>query len=173
MPDYSLNIHDDEAIKGNPDANVTLIEFGDYECPFSRMGYRYVQRLMKDHNEHLRFVFRHFPITKKHPHADICAEAALFAGQEGHFWEMHDLLYDNNFRLNREKLDEIAEEIGLDMYRFRMAIEDRTFKSRVQQDYRSGVKHGVDDTPTFFLNGEKYTDELDLKQLRSFIEEKF
>lgn len=71
MPDYSLNIHEDEAIKGNPKAKHTLIEFGDYECPYSRMGYRFVQRILKDHEEKLRFVFRHFPISKKHPHAEI------------------------------------------------------------------------------------------------------
>ncbi len=171
MPDYSLNIHEDEAIKGNPEAKHTLIEFGDYECPYSRMGYRFIQRILKDHEEKLRFVFRHFPISKKHPHAEICAEAALFAGQEGVFWEMHDLLFDHNLSLNRDKLDEFANQIGLDIFQFRMALENRTFKSRVQQDYRSGVKHGVNDTPSFFMNQIKYEGKLEMNTIRAFIEQ--
>jgi protein-disulfide isomerase len=170
MPDYSLHIHDDEAQLGNPKASNTLIEFGDYECPFSRMGYRYVQRILKDFDEQLRFVFRHFPITKKHPNADRSAEAALFSGKEELFWEMHDLLFDNSLKLTPDKIDEIAASIGLDMFRFRMAMQNRTFKFRVQQDYRSGIKHGVNDTPTFFLNEQKYTGALDLKELKAFIE---
>lgn len=84
---------------------------------------------------------------------------------------MHDLLFDHNLSLNREKLDEFADQIGLDIYQFRMALENRTFKSRVQQDYRSGVKHGVNDTPTFFMNQMKYEGKLEMNTLRAFIEQ--
>ncbi len=170
MADYSLSIRNEEAFKGPEDAPVTLIEYGDYECPYSRKGYRFVQRILNGHEQNIRFVFRHFPIKKKHPHAEICAEAALCAHDQGEFWGMHDLMFDNNLKLSRDKLDEFAQQLDLDLRKFHVDMESRQFKSRVQQDYRSGVKHGVDDTPTFFVNQEKYTGALDLKELKTFIE---
>ncbi len=168
MPDYSLNIRSEEFPKGNLDSSNILIEYGDYECPYSRLGYRFLQKILKE-NENLQFIFRHFPITKKHPHAQICAEAALCAGDQGKFWEMHDLLFLNNKNLSREKLDEFAEKLSLDMRKFTVDLETNEFKGWVQLDYRSGVKNGVDDTPTFFLNGEKYNGELDFSELKEFI----
>ncbi len=169
MPDYSLNIRNKEYPAGNPDATNTLIEYGDYECPYSRLGYRFVQKILKKNNN-LTFLFRHFPLTKKHPNAQISAEAALCAGDQGKFWEMHDLLFDNNRNLDREKLDEFAMMLDLDMRKFTVDLETNVFKNWVQLDYRSGIKNGVNDTPTFFLNGKKYLGELNLNTFQNFID---
>ncbi len=170
MAGYSLDIRNGEAFKGNEHASLVLIEYGDYECPYSRMGYRFVQRILKDHSDDIKFLFRHFPIKKKHPNAEICAEAALCANDQGKFWEMHDLMFNNNLKLSRDKLDEFAEELELDLRKFHIDLETHQFLKWVQQDFRSGVKHGVNDTPTFFLNKEKYTGKLDLKELKAFID---
>jgi protein-disulfide isomerase len=170
MPDYSLNIRDEEYPKGNLESQNILIEYGDYECPYSRLGYRFVQKILKEDQE-LQFVFRHFPIKKKHPHAEMSAEAALCAGSQDEFWEMHDLLFDNSQRLSREKLDEFAEKLDLDMRQFHVELESHSFLSWVQLDFRSGVKNNVDDTPTFFMNEKKYEGELEYKSLIKFISE--
>tara|TARA_R110002073_G_scaffold238623_1_gene399731 strand:+ start:123 stop:644 length:522 start_codon:yes stop_codon:yes gene_type:complete len=168
MPDYNLNIRNEEFPKGNLSSDNILIEYGDYECPYSRLGYRFVQKILKE-DESLQFAFRHFPIKKKHPHAEMCSEAALCAGAQGKFWEMHDLLFDNGQHLSREKLDELAETLELDMRQFHVDLEAHSYLSWVQLDFRSGVKNGVDDTPTFFMNEKKYKGDLNHNSVKEFI----
>lgn len=168
MPDYSLIIRSEEFPAGNLNSENILIEYGDYECPYSRLGYRFVQKILKE-DDNLKFVFRHFPIRKKHPHAEMCAEAALCAGAQDKFWGMHDLLFDNSQRLNRSKLDVFAENLELDMRKFHVDLESHEYLNWVNTDFRSGVKHGVDDTPTFFMNEKKYDGDLDYQQIKEFI----
>ncbi|MBO6622370.1 MAG: thioredoxin domain-containing protein [Balneola sp.] len=168
MSDYSLNIRNEEYPKGNLSSKNILIEYGDYECPYSRLGYRYIQKFLKEDTD-LKFIFRHFPIKKKHPHAEMCAEAALCAGDQGKFWEMHDLMFADNQNLSRERLEEFAQELDLDRRKFHVDLESQSFLSWVQKDFRSGVKNGVDDTPTFFVNETKYEGDLDYNQLKEFI----
>ncbi len=170
MPDYSLHIRNEEHRKGNPSSQNILIEYGDYECPFSRLGYRFAQKFLKD-DPNLQFVFRHFPIKKKHPNAEICAEAALCAGDQDRFWEMHDLLFENNQNLNRELLDDFAQTLNLDFRKFSVDLEAHSFLKWVQHDFRSGVKHGVNDTPTFFMNEKKYKGDLSYNAIKEFIRE--
>ncbi|MEP1151109.1 MAG: DsbA family protein [Balneola sp.] len=170
MSDYGLNIRGDEEPKGNLQSENILIEYGDYECPYSRLGYRFIQKILKD-DEDLMFSFRHFPIKKKHPHAEMCAEASLCARDQGKFWEMHDLLFDNGQRLSREKLDELAETLELDIRKFHVDLESHSFLSEVQKDFRSGVKNKVNDTPTFFMNETKYEGDLEFKSILSFVNE--
>jgi len=168
MADYSLNIRNEEFPKGNLSSKNILIEYGDYECPYSRLGYRFVQKILKE-DEDFKFVFRHFPIKKKHSNAEVCAEASLCSGAQDKFWEMHDLLFDNSQHLSRKKLDEFAEILELDMRKFHVDLESHEYLNWVNQDFRSGVKNGVDDTPTFFMNDKKYEGDLKYKQILEFI----
>lgn len=167
MSIYSIELRKEEFPKGDLQSANVLIEFGDYECPYSRLGYRFVQKILKD-EPNLKFMFRQFPL-KKHPNAHICAEAALCAGDQDKFWEMHDLLFDNNLNLSREKLDAFAEELNLDLRKFTVDLETNRFRNWVQTDYRTGVKHGVNDTPTFFFNGTKFESKLGLNTLKEFV----
>lgn len=169
MSDYGLQIRKEEHPKGSLSSKNILIEYGDYECPYSRLGYRFVQKILKD-DQDLQFIFRHFPIRKKHPHAEMSSEAALSAGAQHKFWEMHNLLFENTQKLNRDKLDELAEELELDLRQFHVDMEAHSYLSWIQKDFRSGVKNGVDDTPTFFMNEKKYEGKLGYKQIKEFIE---
>lgn len=168
MSDYGLQIRKEEHPKGNISSENILIEYGDYECPYSRLGYRFAQKVLKEDQE-LQFVFRHFPLKKKHQYAEMSAEAALCAGAQDKFWEMHDLLFDNGQQLNRIKLDELSEKLELNMRQCHVDLESHYYLSWVQTDFRSGVKNGVDDTPTFFMNEKKYEGDLDYKSLKKFI----
>lgn len=170
MSEYSLSITSDDYQTGPDAAPLSLIEYGDYQCPYSRLGYRYAQMALKHFGEDLRFVFRNFPIRKKHPLAQTAAEAALIAGKQGTFWEMHDTLFEENTGLEYDRILEIAEELELDLYSFKVDLSTGTFADRVQKDYRSGIIHGVDDTPTFFINEKKYPGELNYKQIRAALE---
>lgn len=171
MSNLTLDIRTKDYTLGPDDARVTLVEYGDYECPYSRKGYRFAQMLLRHHEGLIRFVFRNFPLRKIHPHAQTCAEAALAAGEQGKFWEMHNLLFDNNRNLSKDKLFQFAEKIGLDVNRFKADLEQENFKKRVTEDFRSGVKSGVEKTPTFFVNGKKYKGELEYRGLESFVED--
>jgi protein-disulfide isomerase len=113
----------------------------------------------------LRFVFRNFPITTSHEFAELGAEAAEAAADQGKFWEMHDALYENQFRLSEELVLELAEELGLDVERFAKALEAGTFRRRVKDDFMSGVKSGVNGTPGFFINGRRYDESWDFEPL--------
>ncbi len=170
MSDLYIEISEDDYTLGSPDAPHTLLEYGDYECPYSRLGYRFSQMLLKEYNENLNFTFRNFPIRKKHPNAQLAAEAALCAGAQDRFWEMHDLLFKHNRTLSENRILDFAEDIGLDLYRFRVNLTTNEFAGRVTSDFRGGIKSGVDDTPTFFLNGKRYSGELDYKQLKAFVD---
>jgi protein-disulfide isomerase len=170
MSDLYIDLSEDDYILGNPEAEYTLLEYGDYECPFTRMGYRFAQLLLKNYPNTLNFSFRNFPLRKKHPNAQIAAEAALCAGAQNRFWEMHDLLFENNRALSEARILEFAEDIGVDMYRFKVDLTTNEFTKQVTTHFRGGVKSGVDDTPAFFMNGERYSGELDYKELKAFIE---
>ena len=143
-------------IAGPDSAPVTLVEYGDYECPFCGAAYPIVKTVQRTLGEDLRFVFRNFPLAEAHPHARKAAQAAEAAGAQGKFWEMHDLLYENQQALELEDLIGYAKTLGIDTVRFARELEDGTYEKRVRDDFRSGVKSGVNGTPTFFINGERY-----------------
>jgi protein-disulfide isomerase len=146
----------EDHIAGPDDAPVTLVEFGDYECPYCGMAHPIVKRAQRELRSQLRFVFRNFPLAEAHPHARLAAQAAEAAGAQGKFWEMHDTLFENQDALELEDLVGYAESIGLDAVRFARDLEAGTFEKRVRDDFRSGVKSGVNGTPTFFINGARY-----------------
>ena len=140
---------------GPADAPLTLVEYGDYECPGCMQTYPAVERLLKDKGDRLRFVFRHFPLTSVHPHAAVAAQAAEAAGAQGKFWQMHRLLYDRHDGLKLDDLDHMALTLGLEVYRFQSDLTSRRWAAKVQRQAEGGEASGVTGTPTFFLNGRR------------------
>ena len=147
---------DRDHIQGPSDAAVTLLEYGDYECPYCGAAYPIIKQVQETMGERLRFVFRNFPITTAHPHAEQAAEAAEAAAAQGKFWPMHDLLYENQQRLETDDLVDYADRLALDVERFRRELDDHTHAARVREDFMSGVRSGVNGTPTFYIDGTRY-----------------
>ena len=145
----------DHARGGGP-APVTLLVYGDYECPYTRMAYRAVQQVEGRLGDGLRFAFRHFPLVQIHPHAEPAAEAAEAAAAQGRFWAMHDLLFHRQKALEPADLRAYAGEVGLDLARYDAELAARAHADRVLADLRSGLQNGVRGTPTLFVDGALY-----------------
>ena len=161
---------DRDHIQGPADAAVTLVEYGDYECPYCGAAYPIVKELQARMRDRLRFVFRNFPITTSHPHAEQAAEAAEAAAAQSRFWEMHDLLYENQRRLRDQDLHAYAEQLGLDVERFDQDLAEHVHAPRVREDFMSGVRSGVNGTPSFYVNGARHDDSYDLDTLLAALE---
>jgi len=161
---------DRDHIQGPADAPVTLVEYGDYECPYCGAAYPIVKEIQDRMGERLRFVFRNFPITTSHPHAGQAAEAAEGAAVQGPFWEMHDLLYENQRHLEDADLLAYAERLGLDVERFEKELTEHVHADRVHEDFMSGVRSGVNGTPTFYINGARHDDSYDLETMLATLE---
>jgi protein-disulfide isomerase len=151
--------------QGPENAPVTLVEYGDYECPHCGRAYPIVKRVQKQLGKRLRFVFRNFPLTNLHPHAQHAAEAAEAAASQDRFLEMHDALFEHQPALDDRHLATYASAIGLDLPRFERELADHAHASRVREDFLSGVRSGVNGTPTFFINGTRYEDSWDEETL--------
>ena len=158
MSDAQLTppVNADDHAAGPDDAPVTLVEYGDYECPYCGMAHPIVKKAQRELAGQLRFVFRNFPLAEAHPHARLAAQAAEAAGAQGKFWEMHDTLFEHQDALDVEDVVGYAKSLGLDTAKFARDLEAATFAKRVRDDFRSGVKSGVNGTPTFFMNGTRY-----------------
>ncbi len=141
---------------GDEQAPVTLVEYGDYECPHCGRAHPIVKAVRKHFGKQLRFVYRHFPLTQIHPLAEPAAEAAEFAGANEHFWQMHDGIFENQDRLSIPLLAELAEELELSADDLSAALESREFAPVVKEQFLGGVRSGVNGTPTFFINGYRY-----------------
>lgn len=151
---------------GSLAAPVELIEYGDYECPDCGQAYPIVNELRRRFaDDRLRFVFRHFPLYTIHSHASVAAQAAEAAGAQGKYWSMHDLLYQNQDRMEVHDLTRYAIRAGLDLYRFEDDLSRERFRPRVEADYAGGERSGVRGTPTLFLNGERYVGKVELESL--------
>ncbi len=158
-------------VQGAATAPVTLVEYGDYECPYCGEAYPIVKALQKRLGDKVRFVFRNFPLAEAHPHAEHAAEAAEAAGAQGKFWEMHDLLYENQDALEDEDLARYAKALHLDVPRFVKEMEGHDHFERIRADFSSGVRSGVNGTPSFFINGARHDGPFDLGSLLAAIEE--
>ena len=143
-------------IDGPDDAPITLVEYGDYECPHCGRAYPIIKTVQQSLGRELRFVYRNFPLTEAHPHAVHAAEVAESAAVEGKFWEMHDIIFEHQDALEDEDLVGYAEQLALDAVRIEGELEAGTHAARVRADFRSGVRSGVNGTPTFFVNGQRY-----------------
>jgi protein-disulfide isomerase len=156
--------------KGPADAPVTLVEYGDYQCPYCRAAYPVVKRLQKKLGKKLRFVFRNFPVTQAHPYALIAAETAEAAALQGKFWEMHDLLFEKQSSLTPDVIPRWAEKIGLDVNKFGNNIKQGVVAKRIKEDRQSGIRSGVNGTPTFYINGKRYDGPSDYDSLLEALE---
>ena len=148
-------VTDNDPSLGSPDAKVTIVEFADFGCPYSRKSSYVIRALARKYGDEVRFIYRDFPITELHPQAKQTAQAANCAGDQDKFWEYHDKVYLNQNDLSDEKLVEFAEEINLDMDEFQSCFEEGAFTEEIDEDYQDGFDAGVRGTPTFFINGNR------------------
>ncbi|MGZ4174298.1 MAG: Na+/H+ antiporter NhaA, partial [Solirubrobacteraceae bacterium] len=155
-------------IRGPLGASLTLVEYGDYECPYCGQAEQVVRELLRDFGD-LRYVWRHLPLNDVHPHAQLAAEAAEAAGAQGKFWEMHDLLLSRQDALTLSELLRYADELGLDSERFRAYLRKRKRAGRVAEDVESADRSGVTGTPSFFINGRRHYDAYDVDTLSAAV----
>ena len=171
MADLTIPVRDRDHVRGVETAPATLVMYGDYECPYTRQAYRVVQRLLAEEPEHLRFVFRHFPLTSIHLHAEHAAEAAEAAAAHGTFWEMHDTLFAHQHALEDTDLVRYAQDLGLDAERFARELGAHSYAGRIQEDMRSGLASGVQGTPTLYFNDQLHAGGYDQATLRATLAE--
>ena len=157
-------------IRGPVTAPITLLEYGDYECPYCGAAHPIVHEVRRRMGKRLCFVYRHFPLTNVHPHAELAAEAAEAAGAQGRFWEMHDTLYEHQRRLRDEDLRAYAEQLELDLDRFDKEMAEHVHAERIHEDFMSGVRSGVNGTPTFYINHVRHDDSYDADTLLEALE---
>ncbi len=162
-------VSSDDHIQGNTNAPITLVEYGDYECPYCGMAYPIVKQIQKHFGERLRFVFRNFPIPESHPHAGIAAMTAEFAATKDQFWQMHDLLYENQDNLELSALIDYATSLNLSGKELQTAIENETFVKKIEDDFMGGVRSGVNGTPSFFINGQRFNHSFEYENILAAI----
>jgi protein-disulfide isomerase len=152
-------------IHGSAHGSIKLLEYGDYECPFCAAAQPIVNEIQRQLGDDLLFAFRHFPLTQIHPHSEHAAEAAEAAGTQGNFWGMHHVLFENQSALEDQDIAKYAADLDLDEIRLIREVTSSVFASRIREDLRNGIRGGVNGTPTFFINGERYDGALDLRHL--------
>jgi protein-disulfide isomerase len=159
-----VNIGSDHIRGSVNNAPITLVEYGDYECPYTGMAYSIVRELIREFgNDKIRFVFRNFPLNDIHPHAQHAAEAAEAAGAQDKFWQMHDYLFEHQKALDDGHLLEYAQKVGLEIHKFKNEVSRHLYAPLIEQSLKGGIDSGVEGTPTFFINGVRYEDSFDLK----------
>jgi protein-disulfide isomerase len=171
MATLKTPITPEDHIQGPENTAATLVEYGDYECPSCGQAFPIVKRVQKHFGKGLRFVFRNFPLNEMHPDAESAAETAEFAGAHGKFWEMHDALYENQEQLGEQLYLDVAGKLGLSAADLRQALQEAKYQNRVRTDFSSGVRSGVNGTPTFFINGKRHDGPYDYGSLVRAIEE--
>jgi len=169
MNTLTVPVNHRDHIHGSPNATVIMLEYADFECPYCGLAYPIVKKLEHDLADVLAVVFRHFPLTTVHLHAALAAEAAEVAGAQGKFWEMHDVLFENQDALAPGDLLEYAVDLGLDDAQFAQDLAAHTYAQKVRDDFMSGVRSGVNGTPTFFINGVRHAGSHDAASLHASI----
>jgi protein-disulfide isomerase len=162
-------VADDDHILGPAGAPVTVLEYGDYECPFCRGAARDVHRMLDLYPGLIMFVFRNFPISQLHPHAEQAAEAAEAAAAQGKFWEMYELLLRPSSHLDLDSLIGYAERLDLDIGRFRKEVTGDVYVARIEHHVREGIRNGVNATPKFYVDGERIDGKFPLEGLEDAI----
>jgi protein-disulfide isomerase len=157
--------------QGIDSALVTLVEYGDFECPHCGHAFPIVEEVRRRLGDKLLFAFRHFPLAEIHPHAQAAAEAAEAAGSHGKFWGMHDMLFRHQDALDMGHLSQYAAKLGLDTQEFAQNLTERKFKNRVRENFMTGARSGVNGTPTFFINGVRYDGYVDPDEITNAIED--
>jgi protein-disulfide isomerase len=160
---------DDHAL-GPEDAAVTLVEYGDYQCSDCGRAHLVIHSIRARFGPRLRFVFRNMPLVHAHRYAELAARAAEAAGVQGRFWPMHDLLFEHQRQLGPELVFELASLLELDLQQFEQDVNDRRLIDRIEQDVESGIRSGVEGTPTFYINGRRHDDASDEETLAEVLE---
>jgi protein-disulfide isomerase len=147
--------HNDH-IQGNANAGLEIVEFGDYQCPHCGAAHPVLKEMMKELGSQIKFVFRNFPLSEMHPMARPAALAAEAAALQGKFWEMHDAIFEHQLHLNEQLLLKLAEKLTVNAGQFTNDIQSEALAAKVDNDFESGMRSGVNGTPTFFINGKKF-----------------
>ena len=163
-PRLALAVGARDHVQGPAAAPTTLLEYGDYECPYCGEAYPIVKTIQKRLGDRLRFVFRNFPLANMHPHATLAAEAAEAVGAHGKFWEMHDTLYEHQQALGPSDLVRYASRLGVEAGPFAAELDRHAYAERVREDFTSGVRSGVNGTPTFYINGVRHNGSYELEE---------
>ncbi len=171
MTTLAIPVGPHDHIQGRADAPVTLLEYGDFECPYCGAAFPIVKRIQEKLEEDMQLVFRYFPLSQTHPHALQAAYAAEAAGKQGKFWEMHDMLFTHQDALDDEDLVGYADTLGLDTKVFLDDFASPAIAKKVQEDFMGGVRSGVNGTPTFFIDGVRFNEGYDYETLLSALEE--
>ena len=163
-------------IKGNKESKVIITEYSDFQCPACASYYGLVKQLHKDFGDRIAFVYRHCPLRQIHANAEIAALSAEAAGKQGKFWEMHDMIFENQKNWEGDKnageiFIKYAEEVGLNIEQFKQDLDSKEVKDKVEADYQSGVKAGVNHTPTFFVNGGEIQNPRSYEEFKNIINE--
>ena len=164
-------VSEKDHLKGDLHAPVILVEYGDFQCPHCGAAYPVVKQIIKEYKEKLSFVFRHFPLAEAHPFAQAAAMASEAASNQGKFWQMHSLIFENQRLLGIEMLLQLAESLKLDMKTFQHDFRDPKVFKKIEDQFESGILSGVNGTPSFYMNGVKYEDAYDYESMRSAIDE--
>lgn len=163
-------VNEKDHMQGNPKAPIELVEYGDYQCPYCAKAHYMIQKLQKGMGEQMKFVFRNFPLYDAHPNALHAATAAEVAADQGKFWEMHDILFENQDRLEDDYLMKYAGKIGLDTKKFEADFSNPKYAEKIEADLESGLRSGVNGTPSFYVNGQKYTGEYSAEALMEYMQ---
>jgi protein-disulfide isomerase len=165
------DIGPDEHVRGPEDAALTLIEYGDFQCPYCARAHAALAELTAE-MQGIRLVFRHLPLSDLHPLAELAAEAAEAAGSQGKFWDMHDVLFEQQREvMDEQDLAELAESLELDIGRFRADVKERRHRARVQRDLERAHHDGASGTPSFYINGVRYQGDSDRDSLEQALSE--
>ncbi|MFZ1940033.1 MAG: DsbA family protein [Terracidiphilus sp.] len=170
MSRLSIPVSADDHSQGDLAAEISLVEYGDYECPYCGEAYPIVKQIQKHFGDRLCFVFRNFPLARAHRWAEPAAEVAEFAGAHGKFWEMHDLLYENQSSLGDPLFLKLAQKLKLPSAQLQTSIAEETYRARVQADFVGGVRSGVNGTPTFYINARRHNGPFEFDSLSNAIE---
>lgn len=149
-------IDSNDHFQGGDKASIEIVEFGDYQCPHCGAAYPIVKEIQDTFGDQIKFVFRNFPLSESHQYAQVAALAAEAASLQNKFWEMHDAIYERQSHLSEDFLKTLAKELDLDVNQFEADIESDLVKEKVENDFESGIRSGVNGTPTFFVNGERF-----------------
>lgn len=164
------HVSPEDHVLGNPNARAELVEFLDYECPHCRAANGVIEALLRRFPDDVRYAARHFPLTQIHPHSLLAAQAAEAAGAQGGYWPMHQMLFDNQEALEVGDQLAYARALDLDVRRFARELDDGTHVPKVRSDFESGIRSGVNGTPTIFVDGARVDSGWDLESLSAWIE---
>ncbi|EJL72047.1 DsbA family protein [Chryseobacterium populi] len=154
-----IPVSPNDHVQGDPNtAKIVLVEYGDYQCPYCGHAFPLVKRFAEEHSDEVAFIFRNFPLTDSHEYAMAAATIAEAAGKQGKFWEMHDLIYNNQNMLNEDMLKECIKALKLDIHKVENDITTANLQDKIETDFEGGVRSGVNGTPSFFVNNQKWED---------------